>query len=474
MSNVSFLKSNLNSLIQGKNILILGFGREGQATYHLFRNNFPDLKITIADRNVSVKDNEIIKDDKNLAFRLGEDYLNFTDEYDFIIKTPGIPLSLLPIPSSQLTISSQTDMFFSLFSEQIIGITGTKGKSTTSSLIYEIIKSYTDNVILVGNIGIPPFNLIDKINKDTIIVNELSSHQLENVTSSPHISLMLNLYQEHLDYYKSYDDYKLAKLNIHLFQKHGDYFIFNSDNDEILNLLHNNLLPDTQSNISADKYTFSLNKIADNACYVKNNNIIFNENGKEFEVYDLKDKPALKGEHNLLNIMAAIIACHFVGVPFEIMCPVIKTFKGLKHRLEYVGMFDGIDYYNDSIATIPEATMQALKALNEVDSLILGGFDRGIDYSQLIEYLHNSTVRNIIFLGNAGLRIYNEFSILPTPNSQLSFYLVKDLPEAVSVAKTRTMKGRICLLSPAAASYDMFKNFEERGNAFISLVKNSS
>ena len=458
----------LEKLISGKNILILGYGREGQSTYSLLRKHFPLINLTIADANEDILNLNALKKDKNLKLELGKKYLDNISKFDLIIKSPGIPLHKAKVKLTPSHISSQTDLFLKLFSDQVIGITGTKGKSTTTSLIYQIFKSHKPDVVLVGNIGIPAFDAFDNITDDTVIVYEFSSHQLDNITVSPHIAIMLNLFEEHLDYYDTFEDYITAKINITRFQYEGDYFIFNSDNESIVKLLRKYYK-------SLSYYSYSLDNDTDNGCIIRNNKVIFISEGKLEQVYDLNNKRYLKGKHNELNIMAAIIACKLSDIPSNVISQRIDSFKGLSHRLEFVGKIKGIEYYNDSIATIPEATMEAVKALKTVDTLILGGFDRGINYASLIDFLLKSDVRNFIFIDTAGERMLKE---LKTTSSKagskaklLNTFQVKNMKEAVNIAKTETAKNKICLLSPAAASYGMFKDFEDRGNTFMELVK---
>ncbi len=363
----------LNNHISGKKVLILGFGKEGKTTYSFLRKHFTNQLFTIADKDeLLIQKNSFLENDK-VDFILGAKYLNEISNFDLIIKTPGISLKNLDSNLvNSLNISSQTDLFLKLFSNQVIGITGTKGKSTTTSLIYHIIKSFTENVILVGNIGTPPFELIDSINNETIIVYEMSSHQLENISVSPHISIFLNLYQEHLDHYHSYKDYQLAKFNIAKYQNENDFFIYNIDNREINNLVN-------EIDLASKQITFSLENEQKNGMYLADKILWFSENNTKTAFYNIDSERFLKGEHNLLNIMAAISACKAIGISDSHILNGIKSFKGLEHRLEFIGEFKNIVFYNDSISTIPEASIAAVNALKSVDTLILGGYDRGID-----------------------------------------------------------------------------------------------
>ncbi len=452
--------NRLKQKIENKKTLILGFGREGLSSYKLIRSLLPNQMLTIADQNENLN-TTVLKEDPNINFIFGNKYLDTLNDYDLILKTPGISLKDLKYSLSDNKLSSQTEIFLELFSKQIIGITGTKGKSTTSSLIFHIIKQYTDNVIIVGNIGRPPFNMLNSINHSTFIVYELSSHQLEKISFAPHISILLNLYQEHLDHYNSFYDYQLAKFNITKYQNKNDYFIYNADDLLITNLI-------SQFNLNRNYLQFSLTKQVENGTFIRNNIINFTYQNTLSESYNLENKRKLKGTHNLLNIMAAINACKILDIPDISITNGINSFDTLPHRIEFVGKFNNINYYNDSIATIPEATIQAIKTLNCVDTLILGGFDRGISYNSLMQFLCDSEITNLIFIGKAGERMNNIINNLAHEGKRI--FLVAKFEDAVLIAKKNTKAGRICLLSPAAASYDQFKNFEERGNKFKELV----
>ena len=227
------LKELINYL-EDKNIDILGFGREGKTMYKFLRKYFPNKKITISDKNNFLENNEYLKEDNNLVYVIGEKYLENLEEFDLVIKSPGVSLKDVDKTNILDKITSQYELFLEFFDEILtIGVTGTKGKSTTTSLIYEILKEQKEDVKFLGNIGIPIFEEIEKFNKDTIVVLELSSHALEFAKRSPKISIMLNVFPEHLDYYNSYNDYVRAKFNIAKYQKDSDYFIYNLDNEDM-------------------------------------------------------------------------------------------------------------------------------------------------------------------------------------------------------------------------------------------------
>jgi UDP-N-acetylmuramoylalanine--D-glutamate ligase len=452
---IDFVKNK----IDGKRLLILGFGMEGESTYRFLRKYFSNILITVADKNPEIS--EKIKD-LNTKLIVGTQYLDSLNDFDIIFKTPGISLNHLPFTVSREKITSQTDIFLDHFSSQIIGITGTKGKSTTSSLIYHIVKLFTDDVVLVGNIGVPPFNRIGEITDNTKIICELSSHQLEYISKGPRIGILLNLFQEHLDHYETFKTYQQSKFNITRYQEISDNFIFNADDILIRKLF-------SEANLNRNYFGCSLQNVQSKGCWVDHEKLYFSDGTGESMIIDLCTGLLLKGDHNIRNIMAAICACKLAGVTDDIISEGIRTFKGLEHRMEYVGEFNGIHFYNDSIATIPEAVIEAVKTLKNVDTLILGGFDRGIDYNKLVEFIAASAISNILLLGDAGKRI--QAGIERHDTSRKTILHVQSLEDAVNIAKEKTAKSGICLLSPAAASYDKFKNFEERGTLYKKLVK---
>ena len=391
----------------------------------------------------------------------GTGYLEAMYDYDIVIKTPGI--SLKDFDTRGVEITSQTDLFLSQFHNQTIGITGTKGKSTTTSLIYHLLKSAGRDAILTGNIGIPCFDIMEDIKPESIVVYELSAHQLEYVHNSPRVGVLLNVFEEHLDHFGSMSRYKTAKLNIMHYMGEDDTAV-----------IHDSLL--------------------DDAWRLFVNNIVFSL----FDISEFVDETALplKGEHNLLNVKAALLACYaYDDTDIRELIPYLYTFKPLEHRLEPVGTYDGVTFYNDSISTIPQAAISACKALGRVDFLLLGGFDRGIDYQPLADYLCEYPVPHLLFTGKAGERMMELISGASTGSATFDSTKVPELvegptqvikvpepvegptlthyssmEEAFAYIAAHASQGDVCLLSPAASSYDQYKNFEERGAKFKALA----
>lgn len=430
--------------LRGKRILILGFGREGKSTLTFVKKHLPEVVVAVADKN-----------EMDGVKHFGASYLEAMYNYDIVIKTPGI--SLKDFDTKGVEITSQTDLFFNQFRKQTIGISGTKGKSTTTSLIYHLLKSSGHDAILTGNIGIPCFDVMEDIKPESIVVYELSAHQLEYVHQSPHVGVLLNIFEEHLDHFGTFERYKSAKLNLLRFMDKDDFAI-----------IHDSLSLDARRVIASE---------------AKPSRVF-----SQFDISNLVAPTALplKGDHNLLNIKAALLACDAYGVDYHELIPYLYTFKPLEHRLEPVGTFGGVSFVNDSISTIPQATIQACKALGRVDFLLLGGFDRGIDYQPLADFLRENPVPHLLFTGKAGERMMRLMAgfgeragieipdeiVSPLQGLVLTHY--STMEEAFAYIAAHAQKGDVVLLSPAASSYDQYKNFEERGRKFKALASRYS
>jgi UDP-N-acetylmuramoylalanine--D-glutamate ligase len=436
----------LCELLKDKKILILGFGREGKSTYQFLRKHFPGKQLGIYDKN-GVKDTLPYVD----VFE-GDSYQDILHDYDLVMKSPGIVLNITE-PELLSRFTSQTDLFLRFFREQTIGITGTKGKSTTSSLLYHILKHASKDAILVGNIGIPVFDTLENIKEETLVVFELSSHQLEYVAHSPRYSVLLNIFQEHLDHYGTFEKYKLAKENIYQFQHKGDVLLYNPEFYQLPENFEAETITITNNNESAD-------------VVVNDNQIIIGE-----EILTIEENETnLLGKHNIYNIAVSYAMARLFGVTKDIFMEAVQSFQPLPHRMEYVTELNGVKFYNDSISTICETTMNNVNSVKNVDTVILGGMDRGIDYQPLTDFLIESGIRNIILMPDTGYRIQKLLLASGTKCADQNLFVVSGIEEAVQVAKRETRKGMTCLFSPAAASYGFFKNFEERGEVFKKLV----
>lgn len=440
--------------LENKKICILGFGKEGKSTYNFIRRH-SNMHITIIDK-CDIRDSI---SDNNVDFVIGDNYLDNLNIYDLIIKTPGITLKDIDYSSYENKITSQMELVLEVFKDKAIGITGTKGKSTTTSLIYNILKDQNKKVYIMGNIGIPMLDEVESYDEDTYLVIEMSAHQLEFTNISPHISIILNLFEDHLDHAGSVYHYHMNKMNIFKYQNYNDYGIYSSDDLKIQEYIDkfkykNKLFKVTQKNIN-EKNTIYLND--DYVMYESQN------------IYNINSDRKIVGNHNLYNIMCAYAVGIILSLNLEKIGDSIKQFTPLEHRMELVDTIDDITYYNDSIATIPNATINAIEALKDVDTLIFGGMDRGINYEPLIEYLKDSSIKNLICMPTTGYKIGK---YLETLSLDKNYYYTNSLEEAVKISSKVTKKGKIVLMSPAASSYEYFKNFEEKGKKYKEYISN--
>ena len=451
----------LEILNRYENILILGFGREWKTSYNFIRKHLPNKHLTILDENQIWEIN-----DENTDIIIEKITIERLRQFDLIVKTPWISFKWMD--TEWLNITSQLELLLEIDRQNVIAITGTKWKSTTTTLLYEVVKNQKENTFLLWNIWVPIFEQIENFDEDSTLVIECSSHQLQYIKTSPHIAILLNLYPEHLDHYNNLQEYYDSKLNIFKYQTEWDFAIFD---EQVVETMKNEEL--TINNVILSKAKDLILDSSANASEWHNNAKI--EIWKDIlvqwdfvvlnwkEIYNVNEKRNLLWEHNLRNIMNIFVVCDILWLDFEKAKKVISEFKPLEHRMELVWTFDWVTYYNDSIATIPESTINSLKSIPNVNTLILWWMDRWIDYSKLIDFVNSNNVENVICLPKTGHDLQ--------PSITKKTYKVDNLPEAVKIAKEVTEKWTVCLLSPAASSYTFFKNFEERGRMFKELVR---
>lgn len=445
------VRQDLFEKLANKSILILGMGREGLSTLQFLRSHFPDKKIAVADKNEVV-----VEDQDQIVTYFGEKYLEKVSDYELIIKTAGIPLTTPQIQaamSSGSEVLSNTQIFFTLCEGQIIGVTGTKGKSTTSKLIYEILRAANKDTVLLGNIGEAPLNQLDQISTDTLVVDELSCHQLAELKDSPQVAVVLEIKAEHLDYYKDFASYFQAKSAIARFQKKTDYLIFDQD-------------------LASSRQMADLSPAQKQICSLRENKaaVVYQKAGKIFyqneAIVATKDIPLL-GEHNLYNIMPAIAVAKIFGVSGNVIQTTIKNFKGLPHRLELIAEINQVKYFDDSIAVNPHAAIMAIKSFPKGSVILLaGGYERHQDFAELAQVLLDYQVKALIVMPTTGQRLLD--AVLQ--KGQIQHQTAANLAEAVILAKDQAQAGDVVLLSPASASFNDFANYEARGDAFKKAV----
>ena len=432
--------------LSGRRVGILGFGREGQATLRAIENYAPGCDVTVLDRNPQVRAG-------TCRSRTGPEYLRGLDEFDTLIKSPGIP----PLPEVEAVrdrLVSPTQLFIDSIASTgatVIGVTGSKGKSTTSTLIYEILKTAHRTTYLVGNIGKPALDYLPCAVEDTVFVQELSSYQLLDVRSSPHVAVITAFFPEHLDYHGSLEAYKHAKMQITRFQRSDDLVFYNGKSPDALEIARAGrarLIPFTAEDAPLPV-----------------------------------EETRLRGSHNASNMAAAYQVCTHLGVPRSACTAVFHRFPGLPHRLQSLGTYSDIEWVDDAISTTPESTIAALDALGDrVATLILGGQDRGSDFRALGERVAASEVGTVILFPETGSRIRLAIAaaLAATPleesprGSRLSFHEAGDMETAVRTGRETTPPGSICLLSTASPSYNMFRDFEAKGDEFARCVRGES
>jgi UDP-N-acetylmuramoylalanine--D-glutamate ligase len=436
-----------------KKILVLGLGREGADSLDFLINKYPKNPLGVADQAeldaLSERAREILGQHQNIHSHLGANYLSAVDEYDIIIKSPGIPIHIPEIEQAykKNKITSQTEIFFKHCPGTIIGVTGTKGKSTTASLIFEVLRKGGKKVSLIGNIGVPMLSFLRNAVPDDIFVCELSAHQLYNLDISPRIAVLLNIYKEHLDYYKDYDEYIRSKANIAINQSKSDYLIYNSANPESRSI----------------------------AARSRAQKIAFNEFHWKF-----LGQTKLIGTFNLQNAKIAAIIGRLCQVSDEVINSAIGEFQPLPYRLEFAGNYRGVDCYNDSLSTIQESAVAAIEGLGEqVYTLIAGGHDRGQPFEKLAESILLSNIRTLILFPVTGQRIWQTMRKAAGKMDEdklksMKVFFTDSMEEAARLALGNTPCGKICLLSSASASFGNFRDYRDRGNQFKEYLQKIS
>lgn len=432
-----------------QSIVILGAGREGLSTARYIREKYPEATLTIADQKDSV---DAVPE--GVTVLCGKEYPTSLKEWNLVVASPGIHPKE-PLLTTANHITTATNIFFADCAGMTIGVTGSKGKSTTSSLIHAIFKQAGLPVYLAGNIGIPMLDvLLDHNEPDDIFVLEISSYQARTLEAGPDIAVVTTLFPEHLDYHGGKNQYYLDKLQIVMKQREDQLAVYNASNDA---------LRERMEFISQKNAAYP----ATEAAHIDDGVIMY---GTE-RVMATQDVQLL-GEHNLENILAAVTVAKEFGITNEDIGLAVMHFSGLPHRLETVGTWKGITFVNDSLSTTPESTIAALQSVPNVHTLFLGGQDRGYDFSKLAETIAQMQIPNIIFFPESGETIEKALTAAGyTPEHVLH---TSSMEEAVQFAYEHTQKGGTALLSCASPSYSIFTNYEDRGNQFSNFAKQGS
>lgn len=442
-------------MIKDKKIAIYGFAKEGlSAANYLGLQN----EIHIYDRASREKLTPFLK---KLKVKKVKFFLQGTKPkntiYDFVVKAPGVKhddLLLKSLINKGTILTSGTKIFFDQCPAEIIGVTGTKGKGTTSTLIFEMLKKKYKGVYLAGNIGTPALDILPKLSAKSVIVLELSSFQLMDLKKSPRIAVVLMTTSEHLDWHKDNQEYVDAKVNIVRYQKPSDIAIVNDDFKNSKKIAEH-----TRSKV----LFFSTNHNT-NGVYINSNKIISEINSYE-EIAKTSDV-FIPGRHNLQNVSAAAAVAITKGIPRKKIQEVLRSFKGLKHRLQFVKKVKGVSYYNDSFSTTPETAIAALAAFTIEKTIILGGSSKDSDFTNLAKSIVNDKfLKTVILIGKESKKIEKAITIAGPFKGKI-LKGAKNMKEIVGQAQANSNKGSVVILSPACASFDMFKNYEDRGEQF--------
>ncbi len=456
--------------IRSMKIAIIGYGVEGKSLAQYFQKHGHEITICDASENAkaALQKNKI-------SVKLGPHYLEDLKDFDLIFRSPGVPYLRKEFDPVRSKLTSATKYFFEKCPCPIIGVTGTKGKGTTATLLFEMLrraheKSQKTKVFLGGNIGKTPVEFLDEMGRNDLVVLELSSFQLQDLNVSPHTAVVLGITPDHLDHHQSMDEYIEAKRNIVRFQGAGDIAVVDVDNS-----ISAGFAQSTKGIV----YGASIEKPPEKGGFLKVGSFLLKEDKTGIMVGKLTETK-LHGVHNAKNILAAATAAHALKVPVEIIATTIHEFPGLPHRLEFVKEINGAAYYNDSASTNPQTAIAALQSFSRPTILILGGSDKNVDFAPLgHEIANRANVKSVILMGQTKPKIEHAIEQAAKKSLQrhkqpLELISADSYQEAFMVAKTLAQPGDIVLLSPACASFDMFTNYQERGDIFRDFVLDSS
>ncbi|MCR1850138.1 UDP-N-acetylmuramoyl-L-alanine--D-glutamate ligase [Paeniclostridium sordellii] len=449
--------------LNNKTVLLVGLAKTGVSTI----KKLDKLGAKIIVNDIKSKDQlkDIIKQIENLdsvEYILGH-HLEDISNIDLTIVSPGVPLDLpfiKKLQSENINIIGEVELAYKLSKNPtFVGITGTNGKTTTTSLVGEIFKKASKDSYIVGNIGNPVIDTVDLTDENSFLITELSSFQLESIEDfKPRVSTIINITEDHLNRHHTMENYINAKANIFKNQDASDFCILNYD-DEIVRELGNK----TNAKVL---YFSQKEKVSQGAFLDDNNNIVIKVNDKEIKLLN-KDELSLPGNHNLENCMAAILMSYVLGIDLEIIKDTLKTFKSVEHRLEFVTDKDGIMFVNDSKGTNPDSTIKAITSYDKPIVLIAGGKDKQSDFTEMISYA-TKNVKALVLLGETADKIEQTAKLQGMNN----IFRVSDMKEAVKTAYKLAQSGDVVLLSPACASWDMYPNFEVRGLDFKENIYN--
>lgn len=442
---------NQLSKYKGKKILVLGLGKSGYETAKLLYQLGAQITVNDGKDISKTPEAEVLKQ-LSINVISGQHPLSLLEDIDLIVKNPGIPYSIPFLQAAfnkNIPIITEVELAYEINEGEMIGITGTNGKTTVTSLIGDMFKHSNQTGLLCGNIGFVASKVAQNASEKDTLITELSSFQLMGIeTFRPHIAVITNIYSAHLDYHGTQQEYVNAKMKITKNQRENDYLIFNEKQKELL----------SGYNINSQIIYFSADEKV-NGSYILDNKIYF----RDEYLIDVADV-VLPGKHNLENVLSSVAAAKLSNIPNESIIATLKSFEGIKHRLQFVINIDGIKYFNDSKATNTLATTFALDAFDTPIHWLCGGLDRGNGFSDLDKHINN--VKHMYIFGETTDKL-----ILFAKQHQIPYTVCEDVKDAVNKTKVHTQNGDTVLLSPACASWDQYPTYEVRGEDFIQQVK---
>jgi UDP-N-acetylmuramoylalanine--D-glutamate ligase len=450
----------------GQRILILGAARQGLALARYLSSH--GAEVTLNDQRPADKMQPVVTEMTGYPVRwvLGDHPLNLLDDTDLVCLSGGVPLSLPIVQEAVrrgLRLSNDSQIFMESVPCRVIGITGSSGKTTTTTLVGRMAAAAFEPEIKVwvgGNIGLPLIDRLDQIQAQDLVVLELSSFQLEQMTLSPQIGAVLNITPNHLDRHGTFEAYKAAKARLVEFQQATDTTILGREDPGAWSLVDN--VPGRLVSFGVDRPLHG-----QTGAFLAQEHFVLQHNGDEYVLMP-QAVMSLRGAHNLLNTLAACAIAYAAGIPAEAMAEGMRGFKGVPHRLEYVRSLGGAAWYNDSKATTPAQTLAAIRSFEEPLVLLLGGRDKDLSWDELAEVVRKR-VDHVVVFGEAAGKIAAAIGSLEKGHS-LTVHICEDLEEAVQSAASVAENGDVVLLSPGATSFDEFRDFEERGEVFRSWV----
>ena len=443
--------------LNNKRILVVGLGRSGVASALFLQSRGARVTVSDSKPEDQLRQEIPVLLDHGIAVETGRHGERTFQNQDLIVVSPGVPVDAQPLIQAKALgeqVIGEIELAAEFLSGPIVAITGSNGKTTTTTLIGEILSKSGLKTLVGGNIGTPAISLVEKATPDTVIVLEVSSFQLETIrTFRPKVALVLNVTLDHLDRHRSFDAYVAAKARVFENQQEHDFTVLNAEDPTCVRMA---------KKTKAQLFWFNRKHKVDQGTFVRQGIVHLRRNGREHEIMPVAEIP-LKGAHNVENVLAAICTAELMGCPPEAVRNAVRDFKAVEHRLQYVATVRGVEYYNDSKATNVDATIKALESFPGNIHLILGGKDKGSDYT-VLNGLLRERVKCVYTIGAAAEKIEKHITgatkIAPS----------RTMDKAVAQASTNAQTGDIVLLAPACASFDQFQNYEHRGRVFKELV----